>query len=220
MQMRRTPFSSSVLTASNTVFGSTGRASPITFAGAIRVPKTGLEPSRAYRSCSCPLLTSKPSLGPVRCARAFEVIVVDQRIRSTWLRNAVRSSKPKRRAPSVRQSRKQTVRSWGVVSTFTGMAVCPSLKRPSVRVPPTSMSTVYMCVCLPAIGQGKLRTTQLLTCYKTLYKHVRTDVLSSDNSTLKVSFCQEIWTGILSAQSREQRETQKHGEKESKRTNL
>src|SRR5437588_12248969 len=34
-----------------------------------------------------------------------------------------------------------------------------------------------MSVCLPAIGQGKLRTTQLLTCYKTLYKHRKTDVL-------------------------------------------
>jgi hypothetical protein len=31
-----------------------------------------------------------------------------------------------------------------VVSTFAGMAVFPSLKRPSVRVPPTSISTVYM----------------------------------------------------------------------------
>src|SRR3954453_8090416 len=70
-------------------------------------------------------------------------IVADQRITATSASSAVRLSKPSWFAPSFRHSKKQTVKSCGVVSTLTGVTVVPSLNRPPVSVPPTSRSPVY-----------------------------------------------------------------------------
>jgi hypothetical protein len=46
-------------------------------------------------------------------------------------------------APRDKQSNRQTVKSCGVVSTFTQKTSSPLVKIPSVNVPPTSMSTVH-----------------------------------------------------------------------------
>ena len=89
-----------------------------------------------------PSLTSRPIRGPLRSAMMLVAIVADQRITATCASSAVRSSKPSWRAPSFRHSKKQTVKSCGVVSTLTGVTVVPSENRPSVSVPPMSMSTV------------------------------------------------------------------------------
>src|SRR4029077_8009603 len=65
-------------------------------------------------------------------------------MRSTFSRNASTCSKPSRVAPCVKQSNRHTVRSCGVVSTLTHDTAPSRMKMPSVRVPPTSMSTVSM----------------------------------------------------------------------------
>src|ERR1700730_7127691 len=69
-------------------------------------------------------------------------MVVDHRMRSTHSRKPSTSSKPSCVAPCVRQSNKPTVKSCGVVSTLTEKTPPSRLNIPSVRVPPTSMSTV------------------------------------------------------------------------------
>src|SRR4051794_6430705 len=79
-------------------------------------------------------------------------IVADQRITATCASSAVRFSNPSCFAPSFRHSKKQTVKSCGVVSTLTGVTVRPSENRPSVSVPPMSMSTVYGRARVPALG--------------------------------------------------------------------
>src|SRR5580658_2876509 len=81
--------------------------------------------------------------GPRSSANTFDVIVVDQRINSTTSRNDATSGKSRVVAACVRQSNRQTVRSCGVVSTFTETMLFPSLNKPSVSVPPTSMSAVH-----------------------------------------------------------------------------
>src|SRR3954452_12277917 len=73
----------------------------------------------------------------------FVAIVADQRITATCANNVVRSANPSCRAPSRKHSKKHTVKSCGVVSTLTGVTLVPSENRPSVSVPPMSMSTVY-----------------------------------------------------------------------------
>src|SRR5271155_3774642 len=70
-------------------------------------------------------------------------MVVDQRMSSTFSRNLTVSAKPSFAAACERQSKRQTVRSCGVVSTFTQKTFSSFVKMPSVRVPPTSMSTVH-----------------------------------------------------------------------------
>ena len=72
----------------------------------------------------------------------YFLMVADQRITATCASRSVRSVKPSCRAPSFRHSKKHTVKSCGVVSTLTGVTLVPSENRPSVSVPPMSMSTV------------------------------------------------------------------------------
>src|SRR5580658_1767999 len=81
--------------------------------------------------------------GPRDSARTLEVMVVDQRMSSTCSRKSLVSGKLSFAAAWERQSNRQTVRSWGVVSTFTQKVSSALVKRASVRVPPTSMSTVH-----------------------------------------------------------------------------
>src|SRR5579863_2685940 len=81
--------------------------------------------------------------GPRDSARTLEVMVVDQRMSSTCSRNSFVSGKFSFAAACERQSKRQTVRSCGVVSTFTQKISSALVKRASVRVPPTSMSTVH-----------------------------------------------------------------------------
>jgi hypothetical protein len=69
-------------------------------------------------------------------------IVADQRITATSCSSDARLSCPSWRAPSFRHSKKHTVKSCGVVSTLTGVTAVPSENRPSVSVPPMSISTV------------------------------------------------------------------------------
>src|SRR3954463_1522515 len=84
-----------------------------------------------------------PMRGPLRSAMMLVAIVADQRITDTCASSAFRSGNPSCRAPSFRHSKKQTVKSCGVVSTLTGVTFAPSENSPSVSVPPMSMSTVY-----------------------------------------------------------------------------
>src|SRR3954451_23620897 len=84
-----------------------------------------------------------PMRGPLRSAMMLVAIVADQRITDTCASSAFGSGNPSCRAPSFRHSKKQTVKSCGVVSTLTGVTLAPSENRPSVSVPPMSMSTVY-----------------------------------------------------------------------------
>src|SRR5271170_5422111 len=81
--------------------------------------------------------------GPRDSARTLEVMVVDQRISSTCSRNSLVSGKFRFAAACERQSKRQTVRSCGVVSTLTQKDSSALVKRASVKVPPTSMSTVH-----------------------------------------------------------------------------
>src|SRR5271156_462864 len=81
--------------------------------------------------------------GPRDSARTLEVMVVDQRMSSTFSRNSLVSGKLSFAAACERQSKRQTVRSCGVVSTFTQTISSAWVKRASVKVPPTSMSTVH-----------------------------------------------------------------------------
>ena len=111
------------------------------FSRAISRPTAGLSPS-PYSSGPVPSLTSRPIRGPLPSAMMLVAIVADQRITATWASSAVRSANPSTRAPSFRHSKKQTVKSCGVVSTLTGVTVVPSENRPSVSVPPMSTSTV------------------------------------------------------------------------------
>src|ERR1700685_1012207 len=86
---------------------------------------------------------SRPMRGPRDSARTLEVIVVDQRMSSTSSRNSLVSGKLSLAAAWERQSKRQKVRSCGVVSTLTQKVSPDLVKRASVRVPPTSMSTVH-----------------------------------------------------------------------------
>ncbi len=95
-----------------------------------------------YSSSPVSSLTSSPIRGPLPSAMMLVAIVADQRITATCASSAVGSSNPSCFAPSFRHSKKQTVKSCGVVSTLTGVTVTPSENRPSVSVPPMSMSTV------------------------------------------------------------------------------
>src|SRR5271154_7061643 len=90
-----------------------------------------------------PAETSRPMRGPRDSARTLEVMVVDQRMSSTCSRNSLVSGKLSFAAACERQSKRQTVRSCGVVSTFTQNTSSTLVKRASVKVPPTSMSTVH-----------------------------------------------------------------------------
>src|SRR4051795_11946981 len=94
-----------------------------------------------------------PMRGPLRSAMMLVAIVADQRITDTCASSAFGSGNPSCRAPSFRHSKKQTVKSCGVVSTLTGVTLAPSENRPSVSVPPMSISTVYgraRARCAPA----------------------------------------------------------------------
>src|SRR3954453_6232796 len=93
-----------------------------------------------------------PMRGPLRSAMMLVAIVADQRITDTCASSAFGSGNPSCFAPSFRHSKKQTVKSCGVVSALTGVTVRPSENRPSVIVPPMSMSTVYGRTRVPARG--------------------------------------------------------------------
>src|SRR5277367_1392614 len=81
--------------------------------------------------------------GPRDSAKTLEVMVVDQRTSSTCSRNSLLSGKLSFAAACERQSKRQTVRSCGVVSTLTQKDSSALVKRASVRVSPTSISTVH-----------------------------------------------------------------------------
>jgi len=71
-------------------------------------------------------------------------MVDDQRITSTWSRNERRSRNPKCNRAASRMSTNAIVTSCGVVSAFNATTLPSPLTRPSVIVPPVSMSTLYM----------------------------------------------------------------------------
>src|ERR1700733_2815638 len=92
--------------------------------------------------------------GPRSSAKTFDVIVVDHRINSTTSRNEATSGKSSFVAACVRQSKRQTVRSWGVVSTLTETISPPPVNKPSVSVPPTSMSAVHTSRLSPSLTES------------------------------------------------------------------
>ena len=97
-----------------------------------------------YRSFSWPGLTIRPSFGPLRSARTFEVSVEVHRIRRTSSRKSVRLGNPKRLAAVSRLCIKETVTSCGVDSTLINIGSPLPLTKVSVIVPPVSTSTQYI----------------------------------------------------------------------------
>jgi hypothetical protein len=71
-------------------------------------------------------------------------MVDDQRITATWSRSDRKSPKPRCARAASRMSTNAIVTSWGVVSTLRATTLPSPLTRPSVIVPPVSMSTLYM----------------------------------------------------------------------------
>ena len=91
---------------------------------------------------SIPLETSKPIFAPFRSMMVLVPIVLEKRIISMSNRKSSVLT-PKAFAPAEIHSKKQTVKSCGVVGTLTVLACVPLTTKPSVKVPPVSISIVY-----------------------------------------------------------------------------
>ena len=141
--MRRMPLSSSALMACRTVASSASGAMPVMSSADTSVPRTVAAASALYRSVSWPAVTSSPSCGPTRCARTLEVMVEDHRMISTCWSRVRRSGAPSASLAACRMSTKAIVTSCGVVSTLSETTWPSPETRPSVMVPPVSMSMLY-----------------------------------------------------------------------------
>ena len=81
--------------------------------------------------------------GTANSARTLEVMVVDQRIRSTSSRNSVEPGKPNLRGGLRRGNQTGRRLNRGEWCPLSRRRFFVLVKRASVRVPPTSMSTVH-----------------------------------------------------------------------------